>query len=37
MVGMSEPLVKAVKTVARTISKDGLRGKNEKNLITLLI
>ncbi len=30
MVGMSEPLVKAVKTVSRTISKDGLRGKNEK-------
>ena len=29
-VGMSEPLVKAVKTVSKTISKDGLRDKNEK-------
>jgi len=30
MVGMSEPLVKAVKTVSRTLSKDGLRAKNDK-------
>ena len=29
-VGMSEPLVKAVKTVSRTLSKDGLRAKNDK-------
>lgn len=29
-VGLSEPLVKAIKTISKTLSKDGIRGKNEK-------